>query len=58
MAFVQKWDMEDEENVEEELLLVESELDDIQGMITIIILMNHSLHYRFLIHKHLIVDSQ
>lgn len=49
--------MEDEENVEE-LLLVESELDDIQGMITIIILMNHSLHYRFLIHKHLIVDSQ
>jgi hypothetical protein len=50
--------MEDEENVEEELLLVESELDDIQGMITIIILMNHSLHYRFLIHKHLIVDSQ
>jgi hypothetical protein len=49
--------MEDEENVEE-LLLVESELDDIQGMITIIILMNHSLHYHFLIHKHLIVDSQ
>jgi len=32
--------MEDEENVEEELLLVESELDDIQGMVTIIIVMN------------------
>ena len=31
--------MEDEENVEE-LLLVESELDDIQGMVTIIVVMN------------------
>jgi hypothetical protein len=33
--------MEDEENFEEELLLVESELDDIQGMITIIVVTNH-----------------
>ena len=31
--------MEDEENVVE-LLLVESELDDIQGMVTIIVVMN------------------
>jgi hypothetical protein len=30
--------MEDEENIEEELLVVESELHEIQGIITIIII--------------------
>ena len=35
MASVQSWDMEDEENIEEELFLVESQLHDIQGMIII-----------------------
>jgi hypothetical protein len=34
-ACAQNWDMEDEENIEDELFLVESQLQDIQGMITL-----------------------
>lgn len=53
--------MEDEENVEEELLLVESELDDIQGMITTHAHNDKSnesfTHYGLLINKCLTVDS-
>jgi hypothetical protein len=34
-ACAQNWDMEDEENIEDELFLVESQLQDIQGLITL-----------------------
>ena len=42
--------MEDEENIEEELLVVESELHELQGVITIIII--HCTYSYLLVRKY------